>query len=360
MSSHISALRRAAYLTILSVPFAAIADNNRYQVENLVSDGGVGAPFTDANLVNGWGVVFNPNGVVWVVDNGTGKSTLYDGTGKPQPLVVRIPPAPKGGGAQGNPTGIVFNGSSDFVVKKGKASGPAVFIFVSEDGAISGWSPAVDLNRARTAVDNSPGGAIYKGLAIGANGSGRLIYAADFHNRRIDVYDAQFHAVQQPGAFEDPSIPRNYGPFGIQNVNGDIYVAYAKQDADAEDEIAGPGLGFVDVFDPDGKLVHRLATHGALNAPWGIALAPKSFGAFGGAVLVGNFGDGTINAFEAHTGAFLGSLHDDRGRRLKIDGLWGISFGNGIAAQPTNALFFAAGPDEEAHGVYGVVRAVGP
>jgi len=329
-----------------------------YSNHVLVSDGNVPADFTDPNLVNGWGVAFNPNGPVWVSDNGTGKSTLYDGTGKPQSLVVTIPGA---GGEHSAPTGVVFAGGSDFVVSMttstGTVSGPARFIFVTEGGTIAGWAPNVNLTTA-IVVPTPATGAIYKGVALGGDGSTHLLYAADFHNNRIDVFDGNFKPVMKPGAFMDPFLPKGFAPFGIQAINGDVYVSYAKQDSDAEDEIAGPGLGFVDVYSPDGALLGRFASRGTLNAPWGMAIAPLSFGDFGGALLVGNFGDGTINAFSPRTGRWLGTLRDTHQRRIHVDGLWGIAFGNGILAQKTNALYYAAGPNDEANGAYGVIEPV--
>jgi uncharacterized protein (TIGR03118 family) len=332
-----------------------------YENHVLVSDGSVPSDFTDANLVNAWGVAFNPQAVVWIADNHTGKSTLYDGTGKAVPLVVTIPPAP--GETAGSPTGIVFSGGADFVVK-GKtpggddASGPARFLFASEGGQLTGWVPTVNTATTFLAADSSAAHAIYKGLALGGNGTTHLLYATDFHNGRVDVFDGNLKPVTLPaGAFTDRHIPKGYAPFGIQAINGDIYVTYAKQDADAVDDVHGRGLGFVDIFDPNGKLVQRFAERGALDAPWGIALAPSSFGRFGGAVLIGNFGDGTINAYGPISGRFLGSLRDSRGRRIHIDGLWGIQFGNGLLQQDTNALFAAAGPGDEEHGTLSVVRA---
>ena len=328
-----------------------------YRAHALVSDGAVPADRTDANLVNPWGLAFNPNAVAWISDNGTGVSTLYDGTGAPQSLVVSIPHAAIGDGL-GHPTGLVFNSSTGFVVTKAGVSGPSVFLFAGEDGSISGWSPTVDLQHAVLALDHSAQHSIYKGLALGGDGARHLIYVTDFHNRRVEVYDDQFNRIKRPGAFEDASIPPTFAPFGIQNVGGDIVVTYAKQDSDAEDDVAGPGLGMVDVFDARGMLIRRVATRGALNAPWGVAMAPASFGRFGGALLVGNFGDGAINAYDAVSGAYLGALRDVNGKALHLDGLWGIAFGNGVAGQPTNALFYAAGPNDEKDGVYGMIRAV--
>ena len=330
-----------------------------YSNHVLVSDGNVPADFTDANLKNGWGVAFNPQGFVWVADNHTGKSTLYDGTGKPQALVVTIPGV---GGEAGTPTGIVFSGGNDFVVSAPNAagtvvSGPARFIFVTEDGTIAGWAPTVNPTVAIT-VPTMPTNANYKGVALSGNGTNHLLYATDFRNGRIDVFDGAFKPVVKAGAFVDPRIPKGYGPFGIQAINGDIYVTYAKQDAEGDDEIAGPGLGFVDVYSPDGELLGRFASRGVLNAPWGLALAPLSFGDFGGALLIGNFGDGTINAFSPRTGRWLGTLRDQNQRRIRVDGLWGMQFGNGVSAQKTNALYYAAGPNDEESGAYGVIEPV--
>ena len=357
---------RSGALLALSILACASAANAQvdsaaahqfYRAHALVSDGAIPADVTDPNLVNAWGLAFNPNAVVWVADNGTGVSTLYDGAGARQSLVVKIPPAKIGDGL-GHPTGIVFNSSSDFVVSTGGVSSASLFLFASEDGSISGWAPSVDLEHAVRAVDRSAQGAIYKGLALGGDGTTHLIYATDFHNGRVDVFDAHFVRVNRPGAFQDSAVPAHFAPFGIQNVNGDIVVTYAKQDSDAHDNLDGPGLGLVDVFDARGNLIRRFATRGALNAPWGVAQAPASFGEFGGALLFGNFGDGAINAFDPVSGRFLGALKDAAGKPIHVDGLWGISFGNGVAGQASNALYFAAGPVGESHGVYGVIRAV--
>jgi uncharacterized protein (TIGR03118 family) len=341
---------------------AAAHDDVRPQAYSnhvLVSDGSVAANFTDPNLRNGWGVAFNPQGFVWVADNHTGKSTLYDGTGKPQSLVVTIPGV---GGEAGEPTGIVFSGGADFVVSAPNAagtvvSGPARFIFVTEAGTIAGWAPTVNPTNA-ISVPTPATNANYKGVALSGNGTTHLLYATDFRNARVDVYDGTFKPVVMPGAFVDPRMPKGFAPFGIQAINGDIYVTYAKQNAEGDDEVAGQGLGFIDVFSPDGVLLGRFASRGALNAPWGLALAPLSFGDFGGALLVGNFGDGTINAFSPRTGRWLGALRDEHQRRIRVDGLWGIAFGNGIAAQKTNALYYAAGPNDEENGAYGVIEPV--
>ena len=326
-----------------------------YQRRDLVSDSAaITAENTDANLINAWGIAFNPYGFVWVADNGTGKATLYDGDGKLQPLVVTVPP-PAGSTVAGNPTGLVFYGGSGFVVSKGKAAGPSRFIFASEDGGIAGWAPNVDFTNAIRMVERSgPDGAIYKGLAIGAGGQGALLYAADFHNGRVDVFDSAFKPVTLPGKpFHDPHLPVGYAPFGIQAINGDLYVTYAKQNEERKDDVAGRGFGYLDVYDPNGKLLRRVVSRGALNAPWGLALAPASFGRFANRLLVGNFGDGTINAYDLASGRFVGRLKDTKRRPIRIDGLWGIAFGNGLNKQPIDTLFFTAGPDDERRGLYG-------
>ncbi len=345
---HPVASAAAALLAVLSLASPAhAAPPNAYAVSNLVSNG-AGAAHTDPNLLNAWGVAFNPNGFVWVANNHSGTSTLYDGNGVPQSLVVTVPGAD--GVSMGSPTGIIYNGSNDFQVTNGTTTGPARFIFASEDGLISGWAPNVDGTHALPA---HAADAIYKGVAMAGNGTVNQLYATDFHNGKVDVYDRTFAPVTTPCGFVDDKIPAHYAPFGIQNLNGNLVVTYARQDKAREDDQAGPGKGFVDVFDADGCLLHRVGAHQGLNAPWGIALAPSNFGHFSLRLLVANFGDGTISAFETDTGRFIGQLHNADGSKLKIPGLWGIQFGNGLFGQPTNTLFFAAGPNDEADGTYG-------
>jgi len=340
----------------IAIAFAAVggaqAADVRFTQRNLVSDGTIPAERTDPNLVNSWGVAFNPFGFVWVADADAHVSTLYDGDGNVQSLVVQIPSPTMNTG--GEPTGIVFNGSNGFVVTQNGVTGPSRFLFATEQGVIAGWAPNVDPTHAIRAVNNSATGANYKGLALSAGGSGQLLYATDFFHARVDVYDSTFKRVILPAdAFTDPGIPRGFAPFGIQAIGGDIYVTYAKQDASMTDEVVGPGLGYVDVYTPNGKLIRRIASRGSLNAPWGIALAPASFGHFSNALLIGNFGDGHINGYETSFGLPLGPLRDKLLRPIRIEGLWGMQFGNGIANQPVNTLFFASGPDDEEHGLYG-------
>src|SRR5438034_10805436 len=259
-----------------------------YEQHNLVSDGAVPADLVDAALVNAWGLVASATSPWWVADNGTGLSTLYNGnTGAKLGLTVSV---------AGAPTGIVFNGGSGFVVTSGAASGPARFIFATEQGTVLGWNPTVAATQAVVAVDNSAGGAVYKGLAIASTVAGDRLYAAHSHAGTVDVFDAGFHPVS--AGFSDAALPPGYAPFGIRNLGGAIYVTYALQDADRRDDVAGVGHGFVNAFDTDGHLLRRVASRGRLNSPWGLALAPADFGQFGGNLLVGNFGDGHINAFD--------------------------------------------------------------
>ncbi len=341
----------------------AEAAATRYQQTNLVSDVAMPGVHTDSNLVNAWGIVFNPTAFVWIADNGTGLSTLYDGAGNPappppapQPLVVQIPSGNNVYDPRGAPTGIVFNASNDFMVTNGTSKGPSRFIFATEEGIIAGWAPTVDGTHALFALQTP--GAVYKGLALTGNGSGNFLYAADLFGGKIDVFDASFNPVNTSGGFVDPALPAGFAPFNITAIQGDLYVTFAFHKAGDTDETAGPGLGIVDVFDADGHLIRRVATRGKLNAPWGVALAPASFGKFANDLLVGNFGDGAINAYDAHNGTFKGQLRDVSGKPLKIDGLWGLAFGNGVAGQPTSALFFTAGPNDESHGLYGKLTAV--
>ncbi|HEX7933665.1 MAG TPA: TIGR03118 family protein [Paraburkholderia sp.] len=316
----------------------------------LVSDGSVAAAHMDANLKNAWGVAFNPKGFAWVVDNGTSLATLYDGNGTPQSLIVSIP---NGMNGAADPTGIVFNGTTDFVVTQGAKSGVGAFIFAGEGGTITAWAPAVAPTSALVMYDDGAGGAVYKGLALASNGGANFLYATDFHNRKIDVFNKNFAKVAMPGKFQDASLPAGFAPFGIQAIGSKLYVTYAKQDAAAHDDVPGAGLGVVDVFDAAGNMLQRLASAGPLNAPWGVAQAPANFGRFSGDVLIGNFGDGKIHAFDPASGQSLGAINLPDGSELVQDGLWGLAFGNGLSNQPMNTLFFAAGPNGEANGVYG-------
>jgi len=320
---------------------------------NLVSDLPGMASHTDSNLANPWGIASSATSPFWVADNHTGVSTLYDSSGTPQALVVTVPPAP--GGTQGSPTGIVFNGSTDFELSPGT---PARFIFATEDGTISGWASGTN---AILKVDNSASEAVYKGLAIGNNGTSNFLYAANFHAGRIDAFNATFAPATLAGSFSDATIPAGYAPFNIQNIGGVLYVTYALQDADAHDDVPGLGHGFINKFDLNGNFIARFASRGTLNSPWGLAVAPAGFGAFANALLIGHFGDGRIDAFDSATGALLGQLADDSSHAISIEGLWGLKFGNGGNGGDPNTLYFAAGiagPDElEDHGLFGSIIA---
>jgi uncharacterized protein (TIGR03118 family) len=316
----------------------------------LVSDGALPAAHADVNLKNPWGVAFNPKGFVWVADNGTNVATLYDGNGVPQSLVVTIP---NGLNGSASPTGIVFNGTQSFTVTENGKSGVAAFIFTGEGGTITAWAPTVGPTNAFVMYDDGAGGAVYKGLALAAMNNNNFLYATDFHNNKIDVFNTSFTKVVMPGGFKDPAMPAGFAPFGIQAIGANLFVTYAMQDAAKHDDVAGAGLGIVDVYDTAGNLKQRFATGGPLNAPWGIAQAPGSFGTMSGAILIGNFGDGRINAFNASNGQSIGPLNGPAGSAIVEPGLWGIAFGNDLSNQPSNTLFFAAGPNDEADGVYG-------
>jgi uncharacterized protein (TIGR03118 family) len=330
-----------------AAPAYADAPPPRFMQVNQVSDpGGPAAARTDASTVNSWGLALSPTSPLWVANNGTNTATLYAGglNGAPVTkvgLTVAIP-----GGA---PTGQVFNGTNSFVVTGPNGSGPARFIFDSEGGEISGWSPAAAPTTAIVAAKVD--GAIYKGLAMLITNAGPMLLAANFHHARIDVFDRSFHKVNMPAsAFHDPSLPDGYAPFNVMVAGDTVYVAYAKQDAEATDEVAGPALGFVDRYSADGQLAQRIASHGTLNAPWGLAIAPPGFGSFAGDLLVGNFGNGRINVFRGDE--FLGQLRDQDNRKITIDGLWALLPGT-ASTGGVGTVWFSAGPDDETHGLVG-------
>jgi len=331
-----------------------------YQQTNLVSDLPVMAPVVDPYLVNPWGIAFTPTSPFWIADNGIGLSTLYDGNGQKKALIVTAPPpAGSPAGTTAAPTGVIFNTTHDFAVAQNGKSASAVFLFATEDGTISGWAPTVNGTNAILAVDNSGAGAVYKGLAIADSHGASLLYAANFRSGMIDVFDGTFTPATTPGGFVDPRLPAGFAPFDIKLIDGRLIVTYAKQDAAKHDDVKGPGLGFVDVFSTDGYLLRRLVSRGPLNAPWWLALAPAGFGAFSHDLLVGNFGDGRISAFDLHTGEFRGQLKDAHHQPISIDGLWGLTFGNGGQAGSPSTLFFTAGIQDEAHGLFGSLAKVG-
>jgi uncharacterized protein (TIGR03118 family) len=342
----------------------ASAHVGAYRQVNLVSDQPGKAHLTDPDLVNAWGLAASPGtdaapgSPLWVADNGTDKATLY--TGKTPVSVSKASLVVNVTGAA--PTGQVFNpDTSAFVVhdKKGH-SGASVFIFDTENGTIDGWNPMVGAKGSNpstvTEVAHNRGAkAVYKGLALAQVGGKSYLYATNFHSGRIEAYSSHFKRVTLPGGrFTDPQLPAGYGPFGIAELGGELYVTFAQQDAMRHDDVAGRGHGFVDVFTNDGTFVRRLVTRGALDSPWGLAQAPADFGQFSGDLLVGNFGNGHINVYDPATGAHRGQLRRANGSPIVIDGLWGLMFGNGNAAK-TNQLVFSAGPDGEAHGLLGKI-----
>ena len=337
-------LAAATISLITAAPAAAWPPKGGYEQHNLVSNQPGVADHTDANLVNAWGLSAGPTSPWWVSDNGTDVSTLYNAAGTPQSLVVSVP---------GAPTGTVFNGTSGAFPVAGKA---ATFLFDTEGGTILGWNggPA-----ATVEIDRSSTDAVFKGLAIATAPTGPRIYATDFHNGAVDVFDAAWQPVPKAG-FVDPFLPRHFAPFGIQAIGDRIFVTYAKQRPGSDDEAHGQGLGIVDAFDTSGRLVARVAQFGRLNAPWGLAWAPPAFGRFGGDLLVGNFGDGRISAYrEVHSRLFVpaGQLRMTAGRPLAIDGLWALEFGHGAANNgPLDTLFFTAGPGDEQNGLFGTIR----
>jgi uncharacterized protein (TIGR03118 family) len=376
--------RVLALTTALAVGAAssALADDlahNSYDVTKLTSDIAGKAQNTDAVLQNAWGVAFTPGASpFWIADNATGCSTLYDGAGvpqpvTPQPLQVKIPlpgnnvpmtackpvnpnhpPSP----TPAAPTGMVWNPTTTFLVPG--TTIPATFIWATENGTISAWAATLpDTSHAVEAVNNSPG-AVYKGLVFGTNVHGVFLYATDFRSGKIGIFAGNGAAgfrpatsTEIPGSFSDPTLPAGFAPFGIQNINGNLFVMYALQDAAKHDDVAGPGNGFVDVYDTDGNLLQRFASRRPLNSPWGVTRASFAFGRFSGDVLIGNFGDGQINAFDSD-GNFRGTLRDGKGKPVAIDGLWTLTLGGGRSSN-SDTLYFTAGPNGEADGLFGTI-----
>jgi uncharacterized protein (TIGR03118 family) len=346
-------------LVVIVVPVGAKSPHSAYDIHVLVSDVPGAGDVTDPNLVNAWGLGRSATSPWWVADADTEVSTVYNGSGTPfpvaGPLVVSVP---------GGPTGLVADTTPGFMVSNGTVTARANFLFATEGGQILGWSPSVAPNTAVLGLDRSGVDANYKGLAIAVIGGIPHLYAADFHNGRVDVVtpDATtptIWAVQDhPGTFVDPGLPAGFAPFGIQTIGEQIFVTYARQDADAEDEVTGEGLGYVSVFGLDGSFVARVASRDPLNVPWGLARAPANFGEFSGQLLVGNFGNGHINAFEWGTWQPKGHLKTVGHQPVRIDGLWAIGFGGGDGTNsgPSDSLFFTAGPEDEAHGAFGTAR----
>lgn len=331
----------------LSTPALGPAHAAPFSVTNLVTDDQNAHPaqITDPRLVNAWGISYSPTGPFWLSDNGTGLSTLYtvnpttNATSIPS-LVVTIP-------GDGTTTGQAFNGTNGFNGDR--------FLFVSEDGTISGWRTPLGTTAETLRVGSAAN--VYKGTTLITHGSNAYLLSANFRTGNIDVLKGTVGAPNLAGAFVDPNRPSGYAPFNVQVLGNKVYVAYAQQDASRHDEVAGVGKGFVSVFDLNGNFISRLVDGGPLDAPWGLAIAPASFGNLAGDLLVGNFGDGLINAFDS-LGDYIGALTDGTGNPIVIDGLWGLTVGNGSSAGSPDKLYFSAGPDAEAHGLFGVITNV--
>ena len=324
-------------LAVMLVSSAALA---QYQRTNLVSNQFGTARHTDPLMVNAWGLAYGPGGPIWISDAGSGWSTIYDGLGVAKSLRVLVPSAT--GAGPGSPTGIVFNGSSDFQVQ----GWTAFFLFATLDGTISGWAPQSNPNDAIIAVNNSAAGAIYTGLAVTNKPSGNFLYAADLANNKVEKYDGNFNLVT---SFTDSSLPPGFAPFGIQDIGDLLYVSFASV-------TGGPG-GYIDIFQEDGTFLRHLAQGKPLNQPWGFAVAPSNFGKLSNTLLVSNnTNNGTINAFNLVTGQFVGTVRDTNGLNIVIDQLWGIEFGGGTTNNGrTNQLFFTAGPHNNLTGTFGVI-----
>jgi uncharacterized protein (TIGR03118 family) len=364
ITRHLAPAALIAFALCGAAAISADAQQNAYVVTPLVSNQPDKAAVKDPNLQNSWGVAFTPGASpFWIADNNTGLSTLYDGNGTIVPLVVTIPcPTPAGQGtscpANSSPTGMVWNPSSAFLVPGTTLE--ASFLWASEDGTISAWTGGLSPNpdNAHLAVNNSviPNatlGAVYKGLVFGTNVNGVFLFATNFRAGTVEVYNSAYAKVN---SFTDPGIPQDFAPFGIENIDGDLFVTYAKQNAAKHDDVAGPGNGFVDVFDTEGNLLRRFASHGPLNSPWGVARASFDFGPFSGLILVGNFGNGHVNVFDSQ-GNFIDELRTASGEPLVIDGLWKLILGGG-AKSSSDTLYFTAGPNNETNGLFGTITPV--
>jgi uncharacterized protein (TIGR03118 family) len=356
LAAAVAAVPAGAAADTTTSPFGHHRAGEEFTQTNLVSDIPGQAQLLDASLKNPWGIAMGPATPIWFADNNAGVATLYSvppggGSVSKVKLTVNVP----GGRADDgpSPTGQVFNGTSGFVLTTPTGSGPARFIFVSESGQLTAWAPGVSGLDAQL-MYSSPTG-VYKGLAIATGDDGTFLYATNFHDGTVDVFDSSFNRVWPAGGFVDHRLPEGYAPFGIQNLNGLIYVSYAKQNDAKHDDVAGQGHGFIDVFTSNGFLVDRLVSRGELDSPWGMTIAPSGFGRFGGALLVGNFGNGRINAYDPFSGRFLGELLDWKGEPLAIDGLWGLTFGT-AGTGGTGTLLFGAGSNGEQDGLFGSIN----
>jgi uncharacterized protein (TIGR03118 family) len=382
--------KSVAVLSLASALFPALSSAQHYTQKNLVSD--IAQPnnadgskvLVDPNLKNPWGITRSSTSPWWISNNNSGTSTLYDGNGNPISIFpdpagspfndfVIVPPPGFAPGATSAPTGIVFNGSpTDFLLNKGTPAGnPAAFIFATEDGTISGWSPADNIPAGGKPpsihvvleVDNSDNGsangAVYKGATTADINGARYLYVTNFRAAKVEVYDTNFHRFHLgEDAFDDESIPAGFAPFNIQNIGGSLFVTYAKQDGPRHDDVPGEGLGYVDIFSPAGKLQGRLQYGPWMNAPWGVVWTPRDFGEFSNTILVGNFGSGWIAAFNGFTREFIGFMKNPDNSLVTIDGLWSLTFGNGGNAGPSTTLYFSAGINGEQDGLFGTLTPV--
>ena len=338
-----------------------VAEAQHYKQTNLVSDISGMAAVTDPNLKNPWGLTRSPGGSPWwVSNNNSGTSTLYNGSGAIIPIngtgTVTVPPPGFSPGAQSTPTGVVFNGSpTDFLVAPGKS---AHFIFVTEDGTISGWNGG---QNAVLMVDNSDkgNGAVYKGATSGEINGSKFLYVTNFRSAKVEVYDTNFKRVHLgEEAFEAEHIPHGFAPFNIQNIGGTLFVTYAKQNAAKHDDVAGPGLGFVEIYTTTGRHIGHLQHGDWFNSPWGVVWTTRDFGEFSNAILVGNFGSGWIAAFNGFTYKFMGFIKNPDDSIMTIDGLWSLTFANDGAAGLANTLYFSAGINDESDGLFGSITPV--
>ena len=373
MSLHLrSCFPAAALAAAMLGSLASPAIAQHYLQTNLTADQSGVATNMDTNLVNPWGLSRSSGSPWWISDNGTGLSTLYNAAGVAQSLVVTVPTGDPSVSPTGTPTGTVFSGGAQFLLAPGK---PAIFMFVTEDGTVSGWNPGVQPTSAVIEV-NTKSASVFKGAALATvsmgSTSATMLYVADFRKGRVQVFDESFHHVSWiENAFADDEhngmghgddnhahLPRGYAPFNVQNIGGEIYVTFAKQDGEKHDEVDGPGLGYVAVFSPLGKFLRQLEHGWWLNGPWGLAMAPGDFGPYSHNLLVGQFGSGNIAVYDPVTGRFKGLLMDKTNNPIMIDGLWGLSFAGGGNNGTATTLYFSAGSDGEAHGLFGTLTPV--
>ncbi len=349
--------RLAGLVPILaSVLLAGAAEASSVEQTNLISDGSVKAKVTNSIFINPWGITYAPGGDFWISSNGWGNSPIYKITGFDSGITLEgapvVPLPPGAAGPFSAPTGQIFNGTDGFVVSESGKSGPGLFLYATEDGTLSGWNPTVDPSTAILAVDNSKAGAVYKGLALYTDKSGTYLLATNFHSGFVEVYDSTFTLV---GEFRDHGLAADIAPFNVQVLGGKIYVTYAKQDAAKHDDQAGPGNGTVEIVDLYGTPVHRAHDIKVLNSAWGLAIAPSSWGSYAGDLLVGNFGDGHVNVYDPTNLEYVATLVTKTGKPLAIDGLWGLIPGNDGSGGSSKTIYFSAGPNKEADGLFGAL-----